>query len=265
MLNTAGLLRSLEVAPDPERLAATGFRELDELTGGLSAGQVWLVCGGPGQGKTTLAVQWALGVARRAHPVQLVCPREPGRWLASRLLSNLARLPLVDLSSGRVDAADRRYVKAREALGTLPVYAFTQDGRVFTPEVDPYEREPSPRAVLIDDVDLVSGMTPARAAAYAASGMLVVVTLPRERVLADPHDESRVLPEWARVSDAILEVRHRGLPPSDGAAAWEGDPRYLTTRPGEADLLMHRHRWGPTRDLTLGFQGHYARFVDLRV
>ena len=36
-----------------------------------------------------------------------------------------------------------------------------------------------------------------------------------------------------------------------------------STRPGEADLIVAKHRNGATRDLTVAFQGHYSRFVDM--
>ena len=36
-----------------------------------------------------------------------------------------------------------------------------------------------------------------------------------------------------------------------------------STRPGEADLIVAKHRNGPTRDITVAFQGHYCRFVDM--
>jgi replicative DNA helicase len=36
-----------------------------------------------------------------------------------------------------------------------------------------------------------------------------------------------------------------------------------STRPGEADIIVAKHRNGPTRDLTVAFQGHYSRFVDM--
>src|SRR3712207_7311745 len=32
-----------------------------------------------------------------------------------------------------------------------------------------------------------------------------------------------------------------------------------STRPGEADLIVAKHRNGPTRDITVAFQGHYSR------
>jgi replicative DNA helicase len=34
-------------------------------------------------------------------------------------------------------------------------------------------------------------------------------------------------------------------------------------RLGEADLIVAKHRNGPTRDVTVAFQGHYSRFVDM--
>ena len=36
-----------------------------------------------------------------------------------------------------------------------------------------------------------------------------------------------------------------------------------STRPGEADLIVAKHRNGPTCDVTVAFQGHYSRFVDM--
>jgi replicative DNA helicase len=34
-------------------------------------------------------------------------------------------------------------------------------------------------------------------------------------------------------------------------------------RAGEADLIVAKHRNGPTRDVVVAFQGHYSRFVDM--
>lgn len=36
-----------------------------------------------------------------------------------------------------------------------------------------------------------------------------------------------------------------------------------STRPGEADLIVAKHRNGPTAEIVLAFQGHYSRFVDM--
>jgi replicative DNA helicase len=34
-------------------------------------------------------------------------------------------------------------------------------------------------------------------------------------------------------------------------------------RAGEADLVVAKHRNGPTATVTVAFQGHYSRFVDM--
>lgn len=41
--------------------------------------------------------------------------------------------------------------------------------------------------------------------------------------------------------------------------AYEKEP----PRAGEADLIVAKHRNGPTATITVAFQGHYSRFVDM--
>jgi replicative DNA helicase len=35
-------------------------------------------------------------------------------------------------------------------------------------------------------------------------------------------------------------------------------------RPGEADLIVAKHRNGPTATITVSFQGHYSRFTEMQ-
>jgi replicative DNA helicase len=37
-----------------------------------------------------------------------------------------------------------------------------------------------------------------------------------------------------------------------------------STRPGEGDLIVAKHRAGPTDTIVVAFQGHYSRFVDMQ-
>jgi replicative DNA helicase len=34
-------------------------------------------------------------------------------------------------------------------------------------------------------------------------------------------------------------------------------------RPGEADVIIAKHRAGPTKTITVAFQGHYSRFSNM--
>ena len=36
-------------------------------------------------------------------------------------------------------------------------------------------------------------------------------------------------------------------------------------RAGEADLIVAKHRNGPTDTVTVAFQGHFSRFTDMAV
>ena len=36
-----------------------------------------------------------------------------------------------------------------------------------------------------------------------------------------------------------------------------------SARPGEADLIVAKHRNGPTKTITVAFQGHLSRFADM--
>ena len=69
------------------RVWPTGFSPLDQhLTGGLRAGELVLLAGSQGLGKTTFALQLARNVAERGQQVLYVCYEHPAEQLAERLL-----------------------------------------------------------------------------------------------------------------------------------------------------------------------------------
>jgi replicative DNA helicase len=224
---------------------------MDEITGGLAAGQVWLLLGGPGQGRTTLSVQWATVIARSAHNVHLVTPREPSEWVASRVLSQTGRIPVHRLARRDVGADhEERLLETRSKMLGLPMAVWPAGHQAYVPETDPCHAELHPHAVVIDDADLASGATPEWAAKCAAAGTLVILSLPRHLVALGDSDEAPLEPAWARAADVIVDVRHLGL--RDGVI-----------RPGEAELVVLKNRWGYLRTVCIMIQAHYARFVDV--
>jgi replicative DNA helicase len=67
---------------------ATGFHPLDEvLSGGVRAGDLLLLGGKPGQGKTIAALQWARHVARTGHTAVYACYEHDEVTLLTRLLA----------------------------------------------------------------------------------------------------------------------------------------------------------------------------------
>ena len=255
MMTSARLLDALD-RPSPAGPAiSTGFTDVDDLTGGFTVGQVWLVLATPGQGRTTLAVQWAAALAAgQGWRTWLVCPREDAVVCAARLVACTGKVALNHLVRRRLEAAE--LPQARSARGLLAA-AHLQ----VAPAGEPVsvaglldgDQGRAPKAVILDDADLVSGSSPVTASALSEAGWLVIATLPRHLVVEGRHSDADLDPGWARCADVVLEVRSRSLLP--------GSPE---ARAGEAELRVLKHRRGPTMTTTVAFQGHYARFIDLR-
>jgi replicative DNA helicase len=220
----------------------TGFDRLDQLTAGFQAEQVWLITGTPGQGRSTLMTQWAGQLAvTQGWPTWLLAPRESEAATVARLLASLGKLPLNHLQAGRYEA---RLLAARDRLRRAQMWVRT-GAHVVVPQL---VGAPSPRAIAFDDGDLIAGLTPATVRELAGGGACVLVSLPRHLLVEGPGQWDDLEPAWARVADAIVEVRSNGLPDE---------------RLGEAELSLLKNRRGPLTVAHVAFQGHYARFVEI--
>ena len=229
---------------------STGFAALDELTGGgFHPGEVWLVTGTPGQGCTTLLTQWAGRLAVQHELLTwMISPRDSSQSCTARLLASTGKLPIRDLTT-RGNDTQPGLRETQETLSQSELFVHTGAAA----SVPTWTNADAYRAALLDDADLVSGVTPARIRELAVSRALVIASFPRHLLVRDPHPDGDLEPSWARAADIIIEVRSRGLT--------EAVPR---ERFGEAELSVLKHRHGPTSVVTVAFQGHYARFVDLR-
>lgn len=238
----------------PGLATPTGFAHLDDLTGGLRGGQLWLLTGAPGQGVTTLLTQWAaqLAVTHRWR-TWFASPRERTDVLAARLVASLAHIPVLRLLAHDFDTDQQHRVHAVRELLSAADLSTTTSRTARSPSADDLAQSTEPFAYLVDDADLVPSALPQQLASVAAAGALVVATVPRHVLVQGPEADADLNPDWVRSADVVLEVRTRGLAPDDPDA-----------RAGEAELRVLRHRHGPTATTTVSFQPHYGRFVDLR-
>ena len=84
------IVAGLESAEPQSPPISTGFADLDRLIGGYRRGNLIILAGRPGMGKTTLATSSALAVAGRGHPVLFFSLDMPGQELAARMMTDLA-------------------------------------------------------------------------------------------------------------------------------------------------------------------------------
>jgi replicative DNA helicase len=100
----------------------TGVPDLDDVMCGWTTGQVALVSGTRGIGKTTLAMSAAIAAAEQGEPTLVVAADQDGRQLTSRALALRSGLPVWKLASRVRDRLhEEDYFPLARAAGILSV------------------------------------------------------------------------------------------------------------------------------------------------
>src|SRR3954453_11220420 len=235
---------------------STGLALLDERIGGLSAGELCVVTGAPGQGRSSLVAQFASRLAgHHGIATWLVSSRDDSHVVAGRLLSQAARVPLRHIADDRVTPEERERLRiARGRLLAAPLNVFAGPGAAeywISEHLGPAPQELG--AVLFDDPSWESPWDLGGMRELATSGWLVVVMLPRPSVLDGPAVRADLLDEIG-VVDFVIEVRISNLG-AVGAPAEYNEPGY-------AAISVIRNRRGVTGTVFPQFLEQHARFVD---
>lgn len=113
-----GELRRGHLVPDGRGPSATGFEPIDTvLDGGLLPGELVLVGGQPGVGKTILALQWARHMAGQGRPVLYACYEHDEAALLHRLL--VQELAVLDPAAGPGERIEARAAVRELTQGTV--------------------------------------------------------------------------------------------------------------------------------------------------
>ena len=253
----------------------TGFSRLDEITNGLHPGQMITVAGRPGSGKSTLALDFARSSAVKHMKPTVVFSLEMGKLeLMMRLLSAEALVPLRNMRSGHMTDTDwQRMARRAGDLAEAPL--FLDDSPNLTMmEIRAKARRLKQRhdlqMIVIDYLQLMtSGRRVesrqqevsefSRAIKLLAKELDVpVVALsqlnrgPEQRTDKKPMlSDLRESGSIEQDSDVVLLVHREDM--------YERE----SPRAGEADIIIAKHRNGPTATVAVSFQGHYSRFSDM--
>lgn len=102
----------------------TGFERLDRMTAGMHAGDLIIVAGRPGMGKTAFALNVALhACAVRKKAAAIFTLEMPKEQLATRLLCSDARVDAGKLRTGFLSREDwPKLTAAAERIAELPLY-----------------------------------------------------------------------------------------------------------------------------------------------
>ncbi|SHG30864.1 replicative DNA helicase [Jatrophihabitans endophyticus] len=253
----------------------TGFQQLDEITNGLHPGQMVTVAGRPGSGKSTLALDFARSSAIKNQKPTAIFSLEMGKLeIMMRLFSAEAGVALQNMRSGHMSDQDWRRLALRSSeLAEAPL--FIDDSPNLTMmEIRAKARRLSQRhdlqLIVIDYLQLMT------------SGKRVES---RQQEVSEFSRAVKLLAKELDVPVVVLSQLNRGSEQrtdkkpmlsdlrESGSIEQDSDVVVLVHRPdlyepeteraGEADLIIAKHRNGPTATVAVAFQGRYSRFADM--
>src|SRR4030095_6831949 len=253
----------------------TGFADLDQLTNGLHPGQLVIVAGRPSLGKSALAVDFLRSAAIKHGLPSCIFSLEMGRnEITMRLLSAESRVPLHSMRSGTM--TDQDWTRLARRMGEVSGATLVIDDspnmslmeirarclrlkqrhdlRLFI--VDYLQLMSSPRRVENRQQEVSEFSRQLKLLAKELDVPIVAVA----QLNRGPEQRADKRPQLAdlRESGAIEQD-------SDMVVLMHREDAYERESPraGEADLIVAKHRNGPTATVTVAFQGHYSRFVDM--
>jgi replicative DNA helicase len=102
---------------------STGLRDIDDITGGLHKGELTIIAGRPGMGKSCLAVNIAHAAGLRGEASLINSIEMPNETLMIRMLSPMAQIENRNLRRGFIRGPEWEYLaKATTNISECPIY-----------------------------------------------------------------------------------------------------------------------------------------------
>ncbi|MBX9244900.1 replicative DNA helicase [Actinotalea ferrariae] len=253
----------------------TGFIELDKLTNGLHPGQMIVLAARPAIGKSTMGIDIVRSASIKHQMTSVIFSLEMSRnEITMRMLAAEARVPLQNMRKGTM--RDDDWQKLASTMGRMSqAPLFIDDSpNMSLMEIRAKCRRLKQRhnlkLVVIDYLQLMSSGKRvesrqqevsefSRALKLLAKELEVpVIAISQLNRGAEQRTDKRPQMSDLRESGSIEQdadiviLLHR-------EDAYERE----SPRAGEADVIVAKHRNGPTDTLVVAFQGTYARFVDM--
>ncbi|SEF15064.1 primary replicative DNA helicase [Jiangella alba] len=253
----------------------TGFTDLDALTNGLHPGQLVILAARPAVGKSTLGLDLARAASIKHGLTSVVYSLEMGRnEITMRLLSAEAKVPLHHMRSGQMTDDDwNRIARSTGEVSSAPLYIDDSPNMTMMEiraKCRRLKQRNDLRLVIIDYLQLMtSGKRVESRQQEVAEFSRALKLLAKElEVPVIAMSQLNRGPEQRQDKKPMLsDLRESGSIEQDADMvillhredAYEKE----SPRAGEADFIVAKHRNGPTATITVAFQGHYSRFVDM--
>ena len=255
----------------------TGFRELDKLTSGFQPGNLIILAARPSMGKSALALCAAanLGV-RHGTPVALFTLEMSKAEVTQRLMCSEAKVESQSLRNGKLKPDDwPRLTAACDTLMKAPIYV-DDTGSITMMELRSKarrlkSREPGLGLIIVDYLQLMtSGSNPENRVQEVSqiSRSLKVLARDLEVPILALSQLSRAVEQRHDKRPILSDLRESGSIEQDAdlVAFVYRDEYYNgeeSDQQGLAEVIVAKHRNGPTDMVKLSFLKRYAKFADL--
>ncbi|HEU0196521.1 MAG TPA: replicative DNA helicase [Nevskiaceae bacterium] len=254
----------------------TGFIEFDKLTTGMHASDLLIIAGRPGMGKTSFAMNIAENVAIEQNlPVLVFSMEMSAEQLATRVLSSYGRIDQQHLRRGELDDTEwSRLASTGGLLRKAPLY-IDETGSLSPTELRSRARRITARhhtrLIVVDYIQLMQvpntrenrtnevSEISRNLKSLAKELQVPVIAISQLSRGVESRDDKR-----PRMSD----LRESGSIEQDAdLVAFVYRDEYYTreqcSEPGVAEIIIAKHRNGPTGKIKTRFLGQYTRFDNV--
>lgn len=255
----------------------TGFNDLDGLLGGFQKSDLIVFAGRPGMGKTSWMLSVALNLARRDRRVAIFTMEMGVEQMVQRLISMETGIRIQQLRTANISA--REHTRLTEAIGRISNLPLFIDD---TPSITPIEMRTKCRRlqhefgldiVMVDYMQLMSAgrayeNNRVQEISYISRSLKELARELNVTVLSTAQ-LSRAVERREDKRPQLSDLRESGTIEQDADAVLflYRDEVYnedTTEFPNQADVLLSKHRHGPTGAVQLYFEKSYTRFKDVK-
>ncbi len=253
----------------------TGFADLNQLTSGLQKSDLIIIAARPSMGKTAFALNIAVNAAKAGGKVLLFSLEMSEELLTERMLSAESLVEIKKLREGNLEEEEfQKLSDGSERLNGLEIYIDDTPGIAPTVIKNKCKRMIMEKKgldlVVIDYLQLMSmeGKTENRTLEISA------LTRYLKQLAREIDCPVVVLSQLSRSVEArtdkrpvLSDLRESGSIEQDADLVMflyreEYYKKEESTRPGECDIIIAKHRNGPTDTVTLTWLGKYTKFAD---
>lgn len=256
----------------------TGFRDLDKLLLGLHPSDLIIIAARPAMGKTSLTLSIALNVSINHNiPVGIFSLETSKLQLTQRLISSEALIASEALRTGRIPRTHKKQlIKAMEKLAKAPI--FIDD----TPSISSVELRTKARRlkskedvqlIIVDYLQLMEGDSRADSRQQQISDIsrsLKILGRELDIPIIAVSQLSRKVEDRTEKRPMLSDLRESGAIEQDADVVifiYREDyyNKNSDDREAFAEIIVAKHRNGPTGSIKLIFEKEYTRFYDPEV